>query len=140
MGRQIYKSFTILCFFVSLAVGIGHTQSASGTFTARIPFEFTVGNQIFPAGEYKVKALLPHTLSVGNKNRRAMTNVSTNSLESTNVPADAKLVFHGYNGRYYLAQAWMAGDNVGHEVIKSSAEKELARQTPNRQVALVTMQ
>jgi len=121
MGKQAYKLFAVLCLFLSSVVAIGHAQSASGTFTARIPFEFTVGNQIFPAGEYKVKALLPHTLWVGNQNRRATTNVSTNSLESTKVPADAKLVFHGYNGRYYLAQAWMAGDNVGHEVIKSSA-------------------
>jgi hypothetical protein len=139
MGRQVHMWFSVLCLFVLMAVSNGHAQSASGTFTARIPFEFSAGNQLFPAGEYKLKALLQHTLSVSNQNRRAATNISTNSLELSEVPAGAKLVFHGYNGSYYLAQVWMAGDNVGHEVIKSSAEKELAKQTPDRQVALVIL-
>jgi hypothetical protein len=139
MRRQVYKSFTILCFFVSMAVGIGHTQSASSMFTARIPFEFAAGSQIFPPGEYTVKALLQHTLSVGNQKRRATTNVLTNSLESAKAPVGAKLVFYGYDGQYFLAQVWMAGDNVGHEVIKSSVERELAKRTPDRQVASVIL-
>jgi hypothetical protein len=139
MGRQVYKSFTIVCLFVFLAVDIGYAQSASGIFTARIPFEFSAGNQTFPSGQYTVKAVLPHTLSIGNLNRRATTNVLTNSLESAKVPVGAKLVFHGYNGRYFLAQVWMAGDNVGHEMMKAPVEKELARRTPEREVALVIL-
>ncbi len=139
MARQVQIWFSVLCLSVLMAVSNGHAQSASGTLTARIPFEFSAGDQRFPAGEYKVKALLQHTLWVSNQNRRAATNISTNSLESAEVPASAKLVFHGYNGRYYLAQVWMPGDNVGHEVIKSSGEKELAKQTPDQQVALVVL-
>ena len=139
MGRQVYVWLSVLCLFVFMAASNGHAQSASGTFTAWIPFEFSAGNQFFPAGEYKVKALLQHTLWLSSQNSRAVTNISTHSLESAEVPAAAKLVFHRYNGRYYLAQVWMAGANVGHEVIKSSAERELAKQTPDRQIALVIL-
>src|SRR5882724_5903829 len=74
MGRQVHMWFSVLCLSVLMAVSNGHAQSASGTFTARIPFEFSAGNQLFPAGEYKLKALLQHTLSVSNQNRRAATN------------------------------------------------------------------
>ena len=127
----------ILGMFVVLAVGMAHAQIGGDVLKVKIPFNFSVGMQTFPAGEYSIKPLLPHSMLLRNQSGQVLTSIATNSIESAEAPRSVKLVFNGYGGQYFLTQIWKAGDSTGQELIKSSAEIEMARKHPSgQQVAL----
>jgi hypothetical protein len=127
----------ILGMFLVLAVGMAHAQMGGDVLEVKIPFNFRVGPQEFAAGEYSLKPLLPHTMLLRNRAGQVLTSMATNSVESIEIQRSVKLVFNGYGGRYFLAQIWRADDNVGGELIKSSAEIEMARKhSPGQQIAL----
>jgi hypothetical protein len=112
--------------FLVLAAGSAHAQMASDVVDVKVPFAFNVGTQTFPAGEYSLKPLVPHTMLLQNGAGQTLTNIQINSVESSEVQRATKLVFNGYGGRYFLAQIWRADDNIGGELIKSHAEMEVA--------------
>ena len=102
------------------------------------PIQLQRRTQTFPAGEYSLKPLLPHTMSLRNQAGQVLTSIGTRSVESTEVPKSVKLVFTGYDGHYFLAQIWKAGDNIGQELTKSPAEVEMAtKYSSGPQIALL---
>jgi len=127
----------VLRILIVLAVGMAHAQIGGDVLKVKIPFKFSVGTQNFPAGEYSLKPLLPHTMLLRNQDGQVLTNIGTNSVESSEVQRSVKLVFNEYAGQYFLTQIWKAGDNTGEELIKSPAEIEMARKySPGQQIAL----
>ena len=139
MKRQGYTlSKMILSMFVVLMVSMAHAQIGGDVLKVKVPFNFSVGMQTFPAGEYSLKPLLPHTMLLRNEAGVVLTNIGTNSVESTEVQKSVKLVFNGYDGHYFLAQIWKEGDNIGRELTKSPAEIEMAtKYSPGQQIALL---
>jgi len=128
----------IVGLFVLSAIGMGQAQIGGDVLKLKVPFNFTVGTQTFPAGEYSLKPLLPHTMSLRNQAGQVLTNINTNSVESIEVQKSMKLVFDGYDGHYFLAQIWKEGDNIGRELTKSPAEIEMAtKYSPGQQIALL---
>lgn len=137
MKRQRYVRKTVLGMCVVLAVGMAHAQIGGNVLKVKIPFNFSIGTQNFPAGEYSLKPLLPHTVLLRDKSGQVLTSVGTNSVESSEVQRSVKLVFNEYAGQYFLAQIWEAGGNIGEELIKSPFEIEMARKySPGQQIAL----
>jgi len=138
MKRQSYTLRTIILgMLVMLAASMAHAQIGGDVLKVKVPFSFSVGTQTFPAGEYSLKPLFPHTMSLRNQAGQVLTNIGTNSIESSEVQRSAKLVFHGYDGHYFLAQIWKEGDSIGRELTKSPAETEIARKySPGQQIAL----
>ena len=57
----------IVGLFVLSAVGMGQAQIGGDVLKVKVPFNFTVGTQTFPAGEYSLKPLLPHTMLLRNQ-------------------------------------------------------------------------
>jgi len=129
----------ILGTFVLLAVGVGNAQYDQ-ILKVTIPFDFSVGKQTFPAGDYTLKpSPIQHTMFLRNQRGQVLTSLATNSVESREAPNSVKLVFNGYSGRYFLAQIWEQGNNTGQQVIKSPVEIEIARVPPGlTAVSLVT--
>src|SRR5215831_2187870 len=138
MKRQGYiLRRMILGVFVVLVVTISQGQIGGEVLKVKIPFNFNVGTQAFPAGEYTLKPLLPHTMVLRNQAGQPLTNITTNSVESSEVQTSVKLVFNGYGGQYFLTQIWNAGDSTGQQLAKSSVEVEMARKYPaGEQIAL----
>ncbi|MBZ5719177.1 MAG: hypothetical protein LAO03_02245 [Acidobacteriia bacterium] len=138
MKRQSCTLDTMIVgLLVALSVGIAHAQIGGDVLKVKVPFNFSVGTQTFPAGEYSLKPLLPHTMSLRNQAGQVLTNINTNSIESTEVQKTVKLVFNGYDGHYFLSQIWKEGDSTGQELSKSHAESEMAtRYSPGQRIAL----
>jgi hypothetical protein len=127
----------IIGLFVLLAVGMGQAQIGGDVLKFKVPFTFSVGTQTFPAGDYSLKTLLPQTMLLRNQAGQVLTNIGTNSVQSSEVPKSMKLIFNGYGGQYFLTQIWKPGDSIGQELIKSSLEVEMARKySPGEQIAL----
>ncbi len=121
---------------VLLVVGMGHAQIGGDVIKVKLPFNFSIGTQRFPAGEYSLKPLLPNTMLLRNQAGQTLTSIATNSVESTEALGSTKLVFNSYGGQYFLRQVWRAGNGTGREMIKSPVEIEMAKKyTPEQQIA-----
>jgi hypothetical protein len=135
MKRQVSMLYKMMLgIVVLLVVSEGQAQNAK----VNIPFNFTIGAQRFPAGEYVLKPLLQHTTLMQNERGRGLTNIATNSVESKQPSTTTKLVFNRYYDQYFLSQIWDEGNNIGRQLMKSPAEIEMIRtkSPPGEEIAL----
>jgi hypothetical protein len=124
--RGYFLNKLMLGMFLLVAVSVGYAQFENPIVNVTIPFNFNVGAQRFVAGQYDLKPLLQHTITLRNQKGRALTNITSISVESMETPNSTTLVFHRYGEHYFLSQIWVAGDRIGREITKSPAEIELA--------------
>jgi len=121
------RRFTILAVFLSAAFGlslypsVGHTQTShQPALTVKVPFEFVVGNQTFPAGTYKFRSLLNSlsskatidVLEVRSSEGRLYQAIVTDLVRSEE-PSNPKLVFTRSDGRAFLSEVWEPGKQTG---------------------------
>ena len=99
-----------------------------------VPFTFTAGNRVLPAGDYRVMVDPEHmfTLITGTSATapcmiRLVPGVSYRTAGSTNT---GMLRFQKYGSRYTLTGIWKAGSVEGNAVIATPPPKELANSTP----------
>ncbi len=111
-----------------LAASFGHAQEG---ITFNVPFNFTIGTQSLPAGEYSVRPL-PQSLNkmlLRNQSGQVLVLVQTTPMESRRTPDSPIVVFNRYGGQYFLNQIWERSDEFGQKVAKSRSEVELAKAT-----------
>jgi hypothetical protein len=124
---RIFLMFSLLTVLAALSV---HAQS-SNVQTANIPFEFSVGDKTFPAGEYSVSRLNPQSdkaaLAIKSADGRMSKIVLTMPVQAGRAQEKATLVFSRYDKQYFLAEVWTPADNTGLELPKSRSERTLAR-------------
>jgi hypothetical protein len=108
-----------------LAAAAAFAQSS--TLHANVPFDFIVGTQVLPAGQYTVDSGSLHSTVIIRSNdcMRAAMAVLGSGLRSTATSNRGKLVFHRYGDTYYLTEIWQPG-NEGHQLPETSRERELA--------------
>jgi hypothetical protein len=137
MKKQVCILHTfILAIFVLLAVGVGSAQDA---VKVAIPFNFVVGSQSFPAGEYTVTPFSHNAKVLQTPSGKALTIIHLPfPAESREANVTPKLVFTQYAGIYFLDQVWGTGNESGRQLLKSSVEIQLAKesQEPGRPVAV----
>ncbi len=130
MKKELVKGFTMLMLVVVLALATAavsaNAQSASKV-VADIPFEFSVGYKTMPAGEYIVRSIL----SAGDALMIQSADAKVSALRQTEATAQmknnnhARLVFHRYGERYFLAEVWNGTDSSGRQLFKSQEERAL---------------
>jgi hypothetical protein len=112
---------------------VANAQLQSG-LTAKIPFEFRIGDKTHAAGEYIVveHKIGTQVLAIRNMERKSGATMFIANPVLTRSTANShtgKLVFHRYGPTYFLSQVWEAnGVGVGHQVIQSKAERTVAHQ------------
>jgi hypothetical protein len=119
----------VFAAFVLLASAFAQT----GAIRVTVPFDFTVGKQTLPAGDYRV-AISGSLLQVARIDGRGVSTVSTNYTGGgANQDLTPRLIFHCYGNRHFLSVAWIGEVNQGHELYVSAAELEYARTTKQEQ-------
>ena len=108
---------------------VSGVRAQENAVKANIPFDFVVGNQVLPAGEYLVTAQgsANEAILIRSTDSKSAVLTVTSSCASANPSKDTKLVFHTVGGRYFLSQVWTQGYSQGRELRKSSAEVEMAK-------------
>jgi len=135
MKKQIRSTLTKLGVMIALTLGITAVTASAQSYDhimANIPFEFTVGGKALPAGAYTVRRVsvnAPYLFVLRGKETQVIANGFANALQAGKASAQTKLVFHRYGDRYFLSEIWIDGDDVGHQLPKSRAERELSRET-----------
>jgi hypothetical protein len=131
----------LLSLAMSLALLMSTAAQAQSThLKVTVPFEFTAGTVLLPAGEYEVKTVGPSggpLLSIRSLNSEKGLYIGSNSCETLNPVADAKLVFHRYGQQYFLAEVWTQHSSLGHQIQVSSRQTELARNQSKNEVVLI---
>jgi len=131
MKKELLRGFTMLMLTVALAlataVASANAQSVNKRVVADIPFDFSVGYKIMPAGGYTVKTVSPtgNALMIQTADgTMAAVRLSDETERAKNIP-QARLVFHRYGERYFLAEVWNGFDKTGRQLLKSQEESSL---------------
>lgn len=135
MKKQIKRAFAIVSLLVIAAVCTVASAQVSRTVVVNVPFDFVVGNERLPAGEYTVRPVSRNsekTLLVRSLDGSAAATVITNAVESGAATDKAKLNFTRYEDQYFLAQIWTPGSRAGREVPKSRLQKNLEHELAER--------
>ncbi len=126
MKKQVLSVVTIMSFLCSLV--IAGSAIDAGRLKAKIPFEFTVGKTMLPAGSYTVDSgVVRGCLQISAEDRSKSVFVNTFGGQTSNKPSEAKLVFRRYGDQYFLWQVWNDGSDVAMQLPESRAERELIR-------------
>src|SRR5260370_4870464 len=106
-----------------LTITAAHAQSA---IAVTVPFDYSAGGKVLPAGEYKVQTGLPNGLILlRNFEQGVSAMIFGNQVESIKPSQDAKLVFHRYGDSYFLAEIWASpGTARSISLRPSKAEQE----------------
>jgi hypothetical protein len=130
MRKQVVKGITMLTMILAIAfataVVSAQAQSAR-TVVSNIPFEFIVADKRLPAGEYRVNRSLGNALTIWTSDPDAAASRLTNEIQP-NKDRRARLVFHRYGDRYFLAEVWTGAGDVGRQLLKSRQERAIERE------------
>ena len=134
MKNRVFATFSALTLLTA-AAAFGQINAG---LDANIPFEFHAGG-IFPAGHYELRSgITPGVLSIRCFECKATALVMASPVESGKTPETGSLVFHQYNGAYFLSKVWTGGSAKGRELSPSKTERELARNgSPGQSVVVV---
>src|SRR5215510_3955277 len=132
MKKTFFRTTGMLALAFFAATQMARAQEP---LVGNIPFAFTAGKMMLPAGEYKVEKETEDdvVLLIRRTDRSAATFALSHATQANAQQTESKLVFHHYGNRYFLTQVWVAGSSRGRELPISKQEKEqvLARnETP----------
>lgn len=133
MKKELLKGLTMLMLIMvlALATAVASAQAQSGNkVVADIPFEFSVGYKTLPAGAYSVKILTAasNALMIRSADGKTSALRLSQPTEESKANAHARLVFHRYGERYFLAEVWTGADNVGRQLLQSQEERAIERE------------
>ena len=129
--RYFLLAFALL--LTAVAAGAQETK-----MKANIPFDFMVGERVYPAGQYLLNSISGNGAAIridGNPEVPASL-VLTHACETIQPSKQTKLVFRRVGENYFLHQVWIAGNSLGREFHASREEIRLAQ---NREQELVVV-
>lgn len=136
MKTQLTRMFALFGLLLAAVVAAAPASAQGGrTIVVNIPFEFVVGNERMPAGDYTVRRIVrdsEKTLLIRSTDGSAAATIHTNAVETKTPAAQAKLTFVQYGEQYFLAQVWTPGSTSGREVTKSRIQRSLERELEAR--------
>jgi hypothetical protein len=128
--KQIAQSYLLL--MVVLLGVLTAAQAAPGPIRFAVPFDFAVGTEVLPAGEYSVQPALSDRsdrILLRSRDGRTVTTFFAVAVKAEQASSQSTLVFKRYGDRYFLSQLWTQGSTLGREVPASSAEQEARKQS-----------
>jgi len=105
----------------------GTSFAQSNGVRANVPFDFTVGNKLLPAGTYTIKEQSDHLVVIQNYDK-PIAMLSLVNGDSNRSPNGGKLKFHRYGSQYFLSEILCDQANMNLQVPTSKTEKTTALQ------------
>ncbi|MBI1786877.1 MAG: hypothetical protein HYR60_04895 [Acidobacteria bacterium] len=123
---------------LTLLAAVSLYAQSSQKLVVQIPFEFSAGIAVLPAGEYTVETdIVPGVVRLRSTDHKSAAMIISQSVETLKTPNDPKLVFNRYGDQYFLWRVWKAGNNIGKEFRPAPREMEMAAVTPRQELVLV---
>ena len=136
MKKGITQLFLLIVLTMSL---IGITRAAAASeYRAHIPFDFTVSEKTFRAGDYSITfASLTSSqrrLIIRSADGKEAALVVVMPKETTTQLKNSVLVFELYDDRYSLAE--IKTNQISAELYQAKSEAKLAKNSPRVELAL----
>jgi hypothetical protein len=128
MQIQTLKRLIMLSVVVVLTTVSAHAQSGT-QFTVTIPFNFSVGAKVLPAGQYLVGRATQasaETMALRPVDGGGGTYVLTRTVQAKE-PGESRLVFRRYEDQYFLGEVWAAGASTGRGLPLTRKERVAAQ-------------
>ena len=118
---------TLLTIALLLGAVSVYTQAENVPFIrVSVPFDFTVGNQTLPAGDYTISDSAVHAqtaIFLQSTDGKHTAVVTTHQSYALDPSAKTQLIFQHSGGEYFLSQLWTLGSSSGREVQLSDRAK-----------------
>jgi len=121
-------------YTIALTVGLLLTTAAANaqavTMRAHVPFDFVVGDQALPAGDYLIQPALSGSaiLTIRSSDGSRSASAITYAFGGGKPWEKTELVFHHVAQSYILAQVQVQGFAEGRQLPKNRAEAEAQTQ------------
>src|SRR5271156_5209396 len=95
------KAIALLAIANLAMAGTSFAQSKG--VQANVPFAFTVGNQVLPAGTYRIESESNVLIEIKNHDK-PISMFTLVDQDGTTSPNGGKLIFHKYGDQYFLSR------------------------------------
>lgn len=109
-------------------------QTKAGDTAVNVPFAFSVGSQLLPAGHYIVSAVDSTHVRIDGDKQHGLYAATHGALRMNS--DESKVVFHKYGDKYFLAEVWVTGKTTGREVPSSADERALVTRPEDMRLAV----
>jgi hypothetical protein len=115
------KRIPALAFLTAALISMGSACAHAQATGFKVPFDFTVGNQVLPAGTYQVSYATNSAILIRSQDERF-------HAFTTTYPADpstsgGKVVFTKYGNQYFLHEVLCSALSMNVALPKSTLEK-----------------
>jgi len=123
------KALRSVLFALGLLLVVSAAHAQSGAVSARVPFDFVVGNQVYSAGDYLLSSwgTANESILIRNTDESKGRLVLTQSCARLEKAEKGVLIFHRYGDQYFLYEVWTEGSTLGRRFPKSKIETQLAK-------------
>jgi len=122
------KRITVTALFTLAAlVTTGGVMAQGRAVRATVPFDFTVGDKLLPAGNYEISKISSSTIEVQNRDKHVaiFAAAAYDTHESRN---GSKLVFAKYGDQYFLSEILCQPAAINVNLPTSKTEQRTRRQ------------
>ncbi len=105
----------------------GTSFAQSNGVRANVPFDFTVGKQLLPAGAYTIQAESSGLIVIKNHDK-PITVLTMADPDGNKSPNGGKLMFHKYGDQYFLSEVLCDWADMNVSFRPSKAEKRVQLQ------------
>jgi hypothetical protein len=118
---------------------VGSISAQEQAVKANVPFDFTVGDKLLPAGHYTISLANANVIKIQNSEQRVT--ILTMATADGNESNTGKLVFNKYGDQYFLREILCSQAAMNMAVPASKQEKRVRTQqaslsTPGQQIYL----
>ncbi len=111
------RTLNLKVVVLALLLGVATSHAQTQKISVSIPFDFQVGTQHMPAGQYAIATGEGYGLTIRSLNTSATARVLSSSIGSKHPEQEsARLVFRNVGNQRYLVQLWSPGLQDGRSI------------------------
>ena len=123
------KRITAIALLAIANFALAGTSYAQSTgVRAKVPFAFTVGDKVLPAGDYTIKAESTQVIVIKNHDHPGEAALTLVNQASNGSPSGGKLLFHRYGSQYFLSEILCNPADMNLSIPPSNREKRALRE------------
>ena len=119
--KRIMSITSIAIFALVSLVTVGSISAQERAVKANVPFDFTVGDKLLPAGTYTISEENANVIKIQNRDKHVVM-LSTTTSDGREAKT-GELVFNKYGDQYFLHEILCTSANMNMAVPTSKQEK-----------------
>ena len=117
------KRITVLAFLTAALISMGSAYAHAQAPAFQVPFDFTVDNQVLPAGSYQV-SYYPTKSAIQIRSQDERFHAFTGTHAANPSTRDGEVVFTKYGNQYFLHEVLCSAVAMNVEIHQSRREKQ----------------